>query len=308
VARYVVTGAAGFLGSQLAEALLDEGHDVVAVDSLTDYYDPALKEANAAAFDLVRLDLATEDLGGVLAGADGVFHLAGQPGVRASFGDLFPLYVERNVVATQRVLEAVLAEGTRLVWASSSSVYGEAETLPTAEDVEPRPISPYGITKAACEQLVRAYGRLGLDAVTLRYFSIYGPRQRPDMAFTRLLEALAEGRPFELLGDGSAARSFTYVADAVEATIAAMEHAGSGAVLNVGGGESATMADVIALAERIAGRELEVVRRPEAPGDVRRTAADVSRIARGLGWRPATPLPAGLAAQWEWASSRVAAR
>jgi len=302
--RYVVTGAAGFIGSHLAEALQAQGHEVVGVDCFTDYYDPALKEENAAGLDVLRLDLADEDL--PLDGVDGVFHLAGQPGVR-SFGDVFDEYVRRNLVATRRVLEAAARAGVRVVFASSSSVYGEAESYPTPEETEPKPISPYGITKAGCEQLARAYARaFGLDVVVLRYFTFYGPRQRPDMAFTRIVNALARGGVFELYGDGLQSRAFTYVADGVEATIAAIDRAPDGAVYNVGGGAEATMRDAIAALERISGRTLELVERPAAKGDVRRTAPDTSRIERELGWRATTELEDGLRAQWEWASTRVA--
>jgi nucleoside-diphosphate-sugar epimerase len=302
-----VTGAAGFIGSHLTEALLAAGDEVVAVDSLTDYYDPAVKEENAAGFALVRADLAEAELEPLLAGADGVFHLAAQPGVRASFGELFPLYLRRNLLVTQRVLEAAVRAGVRVVFASSSSVYGDAERYPTPESAEPRPISPYGITKLACEHLARAYGPQGLDAVCLRYFTVYGPRQRPDMAFARLVAALAEGRRFELYGDGSASRGFTYVGDAVAATVAAMARGRRDAVYNVGGGEEATMDEAIAVLERVSGRRLDVVRGTPAAGDVRRTAADVSLIEAELGWRPATSLEEGLRAQWLQASATVAA-
>jgi len=302
--KYLVTGAAGFIGSHLAESLQGQGHEVVGVDCFTDYYDPALKEENAAGLDVLRLDLADEDL--PLDRVDGVFHLAGQPGVR-SFGDVFDEYVRRNLVATRRVLEAAARAGVRVVFASSSSVYGEAESYPTPEETEPKPISPYGITKAGCEQLARAYARaFGLDVVVLRYFTFYGPRQRPDMAFTRIVNALARGGVFELYGDGLQSRAFTYVADGVEATIAAIDRAPDGAVYNVGGGAEATMRDAIAALERISGRTLELVERPAAKGDVRRTAPDTSRIERELGWRATTELEDGLRAQWEWASTRVA--
>ena len=199
--RYVVTGAAGFIGSHLTESLLTEGHDVVGLDSFTDYYDPTLKEENARGRDVQRVDLAEEELD--FAGFDAVFHLAGQPGAR-SFGDIFPLYVRRNVLATQRVFEAAVAADVKVVWASSSSVYGDAEQYPTSEEVAPRPNNPYGITKLACEQLHDTYARVfGLRAVALRYFTVYGPRQRPDMAFARIVAALAADEPFELYGDGS---------------------------------------------------------------------------------------------------------
>jgi UDP-glucuronate 4-epimerase len=304
--RYVVTGAAGFIGSHLSEALLKAGHEVVGIDCFTDYYDPARKEENARGLDVRRLDLAERDLS-LFDGADGIFHLAGQPGVR-SFGFLFSDYVRRNVLATQRVFEAVDA-GTRVVLASSSSVYGEAETYPTPEDTPPLPISPYGVTKLACEHLARAYARVfRLDAVVLRYFTVYGPRQRPDMALARIVEALAAGTPFELYGDGSQSRSFTYVADAVAATIAAMERAPAGAVYNVGGGEEATMLEAIAALERISGRTLDLRRGHPAAGDVRRTSADVTRIGADLGWAPRVGLEEGLREHWSWASARVAAR
>ena len=303
--KYVVTGAAGFIGSQLAEKLLEGGHDVVAVDCFTDYYDPALKEENAAGLDVVRLDLADEDLD--LEGVDGVFHLAGQPGVR-SFGDVFEEYVRRNLLASRRVFEAAASADVRVVFASSSSIYGDAERYPTPEETEPRPISPYGITKLGCEQLAHAYAQgFGLDAVVLRYFTFYGPRQRPDMALARIVDALARGSSFELYGDGLQSRSFTYVADGVEATIAAMERAPAGSVYNVGGGEEATMREAIATLERVSGRTLDLVESPSAAGDVRRTSADATRIGRDLGWQATTSLEDGLRAQWEWASVRVAA-
>jgi nucleoside-diphosphate-sugar epimerase len=301
--RYVVTGAAGFIGSHLAEALLAAGQDVVSVDAFTDYYERARKERNAARLDVLEADLADTPLEPLLEGADGVFHLAGQPGVRASWGAGFQPYVRQNLLVTQRVFEAAAAAGVRVVFASSSSVYGDAERYPTPEEVEPRPISPYGITKLGCEHLAAAIGKArGLDAVILRYFTVYGPRQRPDMAFTALLEALASAGGFRLFGDGSAARSFTYVADAVSASIAAMERGRSGEVYNVGGGDEATMNEVISLAEGIAGRTLDVERTDAAAGDVRRTRADVRKARTELGWSPQTPLEAGLVAQWEWAS------
>ena len=227
-----------------------------------------------------------------------MFHLAGQPGVR-SFGDVFPLYLRRNVLASQRVFEAASAAGVRVVFASSSTVYGDAERYPTREDATPVPISPYGVTKLTCEHLAHAYARgFGLDVVTLRYFTVYGPRQRPDMAFARMLEALLEGAPFELFGDGSQSRGFTYVGDAVDATIAAMER-GRG-LYNVGGGDEATMQEAIALAEELSGRTLDVRTVGAAKGDVRRTAADISRIRGDLGWQPQVDLRAGLQAHWEW--------
>jgi len=304
VGRYVVTGAAGFIGSHLAEELLEQGNDVVGVDCFTDYYDRALKEENARGLDVRRLDLAAGELD--FGGLDAVFHLAGQPGVR-SFGDVFDLYLRRNVLASQRVFEAAARDGVRVVFASSSSVYGEPETFPTPETEDTRPVSPYGITKLAAEHLARAYARsFGLDVVVLRYFNAFGPRQRPDMAFTRIAFALAEGRPFDLYGDGQQSRSFTYVADVVAATIAAL--GADGGTFNVGGGTEATMLDTIAILERLAGRNLELRRHPAVPGDQRRTQADTSRIRDDVGWEPRVGLEEGLAAQWAWAAGRVAAR
>ena len=306
MARYLVTGAAGFIGSQLAEAIVAAGHDVVGIDSFTDYYDPRLKEENAAGLDVRRLDLARDELD--FSGLDGVFHLAGQPGVR-SFGGVFPLYVELNVLASQRVFEAASAAGVRVVFASSSSIYGEAERYPTPEDTPPRPVSPYGITKLSCEHLAAAYARsFGLDVVVLRYFNAYGPRQRPDMAFAGVVTALAEGRLFTVFGDGEQSRSFTYVGDIVRATVAAMERAPAGALYNVGGGEEATLNRALELLERLAGRPLELERAPAVAGDQRRTKADTARIRDELGWEPEVPLEQGLSAQWEWTLGRLARR
>jgi UDP-glucuronate 4-epimerase len=309
VSRYLVTGAAGFIGSHLLEALLEAGHDATGLDCFTDYYDPAVKEDNARGLPVTPADVLDADLEALLAGCDGVFHLAARPGVRPSFGEAFPDYLRQNVLVTQRVAEAAARTGARLVLASSSSIYGEAEAYPTPEETVPRPISPYGMTKLAGEHLIRAYALgEGLEAVVLRYFTVYGPRQRPDMAFTRIVRALAGGDRFELYGDGSDSRGFTYVGDAVEATVRAMEDGSAGFVYNVGGGSEATMADAIALLERIAGRTLRLVHSERQRGDVRRTSADTTRIESDLGWRPSTSLEDGLEAQWRWATSRVAAR
>jgi UDP-glucuronate 4-epimerase len=294
--RYLVTGAAGFIGSHLCDALLDQGHDVVGFDCFTNYYNPWLKQQNAGSIDVRRIDLAEDRFD--FAGFDGVFHLAGQPGVR-SFGDVFPLYLRQNVEATRRVFEAAVREGVRVVFASSSSVYGDAAGYPTPEETPLRPLSPYGITKVAAEHLAFAYARsFGLDAIVLRYFNAFGPRQRPDMAFTRIANALHEGRTFILYGDGTQTRSWTYVRDVVAATIAAMER-GSG-TYNVGGALEASMREAIELFERLAGKALAVRVEPEVPGDQRRTKADTTRIRTDLGWEPRVGLAEGLKAQWEW--------
>jgi UDP-glucuronate 4-epimerase len=297
--RYAVTGAAGFIGSHLSEALLATGHQVVGIDCFTDYYDRSVKEENARRIDVRRLDLAEDPL--EFSPFDGVFHLAGQPGVR-SFGDVFPSYLRRNVHASQRVFETAAREGVRVVFASSSSVYGAAERYPTPEDAVPAPLSPYGISKLAAEHLATAYRvSFGLNVVILRYFSVFGPRQRPDMAFTRIARALAEGRPFDLYGDGAQTRSWTYVSDIVDATIAAMDR-GTG-TYNVAGTTETSMLQAIEHFERVAGRRLDLREHSSVPGDQRRTAADSSRIRAELGWEPKTSLADGLEAQWEWAAA-----
>jgi UDP-glucuronate 4-epimerase len=301
--RYAVTGAAGFIGSHLSEALLASGHQVVGIDCFTDYYDPSVKEENARRIDVRRLDLAGAPL--EFSGFDGVFHLAAQPGAR-SFGDDFPTYLGRNVHASQRVFEAAAREGVRVVFASSSSVYGAAERYPTPEDAIPAPLSLYGISKLAAEHLASVYRvSFGLDVVVLRYFTVFGPRQRPDMAFTRIARALAERRPFDLYGDGTQTRSWTYVSDVVDATIAAMDR-GSG-TYNVGGAAEASMRQAIAHFERLAGLHLDLREHPVVPGDPQRTSADTSRIRAELAWEPQTRLEDGLEAQWEWAVPRGSA-
>jgi nucleoside-diphosphate-sugar epimerase len=301
--RYAVTGAAGFIGSHLSQALLGRGHEVVGFDCFTDYYNLDLKAENARGLDVRRVDLAEDPLS--FAGFAGVFHLAGQPGVR-SFGDVFPLYLRRNVLASQRLFEAAARDGVKVVFASSSSIYGAAERYPTPEDTPPHPLSPYGVTKLTCEHLAGAYrAAFGLDCVVLRYFNAFGPRQRPDMAFTRIALALAEGASFELYGDGDQSRGWTYVADIVEGTIGAME--GGSGTYNVGGAHEASMNQTIALFEEVAGRTLDVSRQPVVAGDQRRTQADTTRIRQELGWEPRVSLADGIARQWEWASARVAA-
>ena len=301
--RYIVTGAAGFIGSHLSEALLAAGHEVVGLDCFTDYYDRSLKEENAHDIDVRRLDLAEDPID--FSSFDGVFHLAAQPGVR-SFGDVFPNYLRRNILASQRLFEAAARDGVRVVFASSSSIYGAAESYPTPEAAVPAPLSPYGISKLAVEHLAAAYARsFGLDVVVLRYFTVFGPRQRPDMAFTRIAFALAQDRPFGLYGDGTQTRSWTYVSDVVDATIAAMAR-GRG-TYNVGGALEASMRDAITHFERLAGRSLDLREQSAVPGDQRRTSADTTRIRAELGWEPRVSLERGLEAQWEWAAARSSA-
>jgi UDP-glucuronate 4-epimerase len=307
VSRYLVTGCAGFIGSTLAESLLDGGTEVVGVDAFTDYYERGRKEAQVEAarkhpaFRLVEHDLGAGALpDSLLEGVDGVFHLAARPGVRASWGAAFPAYLNDNLAATHAVVEASAARRVPMVFASSSSIYGDALAYPTSEDTRPAPISPYGVTKLASEHLIAAYSRdFGLKCTALRYFTVYGPRQRPDMAFQRIVEALAAGGRFEVYGDGTQSRDFTYVADAVAATIAAMDAGPSGRTYNVGGGSEATMRDVLALVEELSGRSLEVRYGERVAGDVRRTLADASSIRDELGWEPRFDLRGGLAAQLE---------
>jgi UDP-glucuronate 4-epimerase len=308
VGSYLVTGCAGFLGSHLVEALLAQGDSVIGVDSFSDYYPREVKESNLAAFRdhplfrFLHADLAADELRTLTDETEGVFHLAAQPGVRGSWGDTFSVYARDNLVATQRVFEAAVATGTRTVWASTSSVYGNAEVHPTPEETTPLPISPYGVTKLACEHLAHAYAHsFGLDHVVLRYFTVYGPRQRPDMAFTKIAQALLAGKTFTVFGSGDQSRDVTYVGDAVAATLAAMRLGPSGAIYNVGGGNEATLNDVIGICEGISGRNLDRCSEPPAAGDVRRTSADTTRARRDLDWIPRTSLDEGLHAQLEWA-------
>ncbi len=304
MATFLLTGCAGFVGSHLTEAVLARGDRVIGVDAFRDYYARSLKELNIAqasesdAFELVEANLEDVDFDRLVDGVDGIFHLAAQAGVRGSWGDTFGIYARDNVVATQRVFEAAIRARVRVVWASSSSVYGDAEAYPTAEDTRPRPISPYGVTKASCEYLAGAYAAsFGLDHVALRYFTVYGPRQRPDMAFSRIAQALADGSVFPMYGTGEQTRDVTFVADAVSATLAAMELAPPGSLYNIGGGSETSLNEVISVAERLTERRLRVHREAVASGDVRRTAADITRAKTELAWQPMTPIEQGLRAQ-----------
>ncbi len=300
MSRVVVTGAAGFIGSHLCEALLARGEDVVGIDCFTDYYDPARKQANLvsareAGLRFVAADLALAALDPLLEGAEVVYHLAGQPGVRTSFGDDFAVYAARNLVATQRLLETMTRGGVpRLVFASSASVYGGTDGAPTTEDARRAPVSPYGLTKSAGEDLIDVYRRTaGLSATALRYFTVYGPRQRPEMAFAAFIESILGGRALPLFGDGTQSRDFTYVGDAVAATIAAAER-GVRPAYNVSGGGSATILQTIELIDRLTGRPALLDRRPGARGDAPHTRADLTAARTDLDYRPETPLEAGL--------------
>jgi UDP-glucose 4-epimerase len=306
--RAVVTGAAGFIGSHLCEALVARGMEVVGVDCFTDYYDPAIKRANVAAlvraprFRLVELDLSSADLA-ALPDARWVFHQAAQPGVRASWGAEFTEYTRHNVLATQRLLERYKgAPGLkRVVVASSSSVYGDAEKMPTGEGDLPKPFSPYGVTKLAAEHLALLYARnFGVPAVALRYFTVYGPRQRPDMGFNRFFTALLAGNEIPVYGDGEQTRDFTFVADAVAANLAAAEKGVDGRAYNIGGGSRVSVNHVLETIGNIAGRAPRIRHEAPQPGDPRDTGADIARARSDLGWTPHVQLADGLAQQYAW--------
>jgi UDP-glucose 4-epimerase len=306
--KAVVTGVAGFIGSHLAESLLGEGHEVVGVDCFVDYYPRAVKEKNLSrardhrSFKLVEARIQDADLQGVLEGAAQVFHLAAQAGVRASWGRDFSIYTDHNVLGTQRLLEQAVAAGTpRLVYASSSSVYGDTPTLPLREDSPCRPVSPYGVTKLAAEHLGHIYERNhGLPVVSLRFFTVYGPRQRPDMAFHRFLKAARDGEEIRVFGDGKQTRDFTFVRDIVAAARAAAVSGRPGCVYNVGGGERVSVNDVLRTIERMTGRAFRVTREEAQKGDMRDTFADTTAAARDLGFRSTVSLEQGLAREWEW--------
>ena len=311
--RALVTGAAGFIGSHLCEELLTDGAQVRGVDRFSTYYDPALKRANLApllkmeGFDFVEgglNDLSPREL---LAEVDVVYHLAGQPGVRISWGQEFRLYLDDNVLSTQRLLEAAReANLQRFVLASSSSIYGDAEHFPTRESDKPRPVSPYGVTKLAAEHLCDLYFKgFGIPTVALRYFTIFGPRQRPDMAFTRFIRAGLTNTPIEVFGDGEQERDFTYVGDAVAATIAAGARGRPGARYNIAGGNHATVIDVIQTLGKLIGKEPTVEHLPAVVGDARKTGADTTLAAEELGYAPSTSLEEGLAHQLHVESERL---
>jgi nucleoside-diphosphate-sugar epimerase len=303
--RCLVTGAAGFIGSHLCERLLRDGHKVVGVDAFIPYYPRPIKEANLTTlragrnFTFHEVDLRSGSLADAVRGVEVVFHLAAMAGLVRSWSD-FDLYQSCNLTATQRLLEAVGTAPTlqRFIYASTSSVYGRFgsgdESLPT------RPISPYGVTKLASEHQCRAYHEeLGLPLVVLRYFSVYGPRQRPDMGYQRFIAALLEGKPITVYGDGLQVRGNTYISDCIEATVAALR-APLGETYNIGGGESASVWDILKKLETITGRHAEIRREPARPGDQRYTFADTGKLQRHLGWQARVSLDDGLSAQVAW--------
>jgi len=305
--RSIVTGVAGFIGSHLAEHLVALGHEVVGIDCFTPYYDPAIKRGNVAAllaaprFWLVDADLATANLGPLLAGADYVFHQAAQAGVRASWGESFATYTRHNVLATQRLLEALKDQPIRkLVYASSSSVYGDAR-LPMRETARPQPVSPYGVTKLAAEHLCHLYhANYGLPTVALRYFTVYGPRQRPDMGIHKFIRAIAAGGTISVYGDGTQSRDFTYVEDIVRANLLAAQAPVEGAVINIGGGSRITLSDLLELLQALVGRRAHLAHLGGQKGDVGHTGADSSRARRLLGFVPSVDLAGGLRRQVAW--------
>jgi UDP-glucose 4-epimerase len=314
--RALVTGCAGFIASHLTESLLESGASVVGVDCFNDNYGRRQKLRNLErakawdGFDFVPIDLARGDLFDLVADADVVFHLAAEPGVRSSWGARFESYVRNNVLATQHLLEAAKADPhKRFVYASSSSVYGLVDELPTTELAPTRPFSPYGVTKLSAEHLCSLYhANHGVSTVSLRYFSVYGPRQRPDMAFHVFQRAAIEGVPLTVFGDGTQTRDFTYVGDIVRATQAAAESESAvGGIYNVGGGSRTSVAQTLELIGELVGRPLEIQNLPREHGDIRDTLADTSRAAADLGFAPTTTLEEGLRAQLEWALEMVPA-
>ncbi len=306
--KALVTGAAGFIGSHLTSALLDGGAEVTGLDCFTDYYPRPIKEANLevsrhrSSFRFIEESLQAAPLERLLEGMTHVFHLAAQAGVRKSWGRDFRVYTDNNVDATQRLLEACVGRPLhRFVYASSSSVYGDNVTIPMREDALPQPVSPYGVTKLAAEQLCHLYhGNHGVPATSMRYFTVYGPRQRPDMAFNRFIRAALSGAPITLYGDGGQTRDFTYIADIVAANLAAGDRGRPGAVYNIGGGSRVSIHDVLALVAELTGRSLDIRREETQKGDMRDTFADTSRARADLGFRPAWSLRDGLAAEVEW--------
>lgn len=315
--RALVTGCAGFIGSTLTDRLLATGWEVVGVDSFEDYYARDLKEANLSAarndpaFRLIEADLVTLAAGDgagslreLVGSVDHIYHLAAQAGVRGSWGRTFETYVRNNVLATQLLLECAKDSGVgSFVCASSSSVYGDAAALPMVETAECRPFSPYGVTKLASEHLARLYARnFGLPTVSLRFFTVYGPRQRPDMAFNKFIRSALEGREIEMFGDGSQTRDFTFISDIVDGIVAAPA-APAGSVLNLGGGSRVSLADAIDTLGSVMGREIRVHRAGLQAGDVTDTWASVDRARATIGFAPKVALAEGLAAEYEWLSA-----
>jgi nucleoside-diphosphate-sugar epimerase len=312
--RALITGAAGFIGSHLTSLLLDRGAEVTGLDCFTDYYPRPIKEANVGVnagrrgFHFVAASIQHADLGALLEGKTHVFHLAAQAGVRKSWGSDFRVYTDNNVDATQRLLEACVGRSLhRFVYASSSSVYGANVSIPMREDALPQPVSPYGVTKLAAEQLCYLYYvNHKVPTTSVRYFTVYGPRQRPDMGFHKFIKAALRDDPIVLYGDGEQTRDFTFVADAVAATAAAGEAGVQGRTYNVGGGSRVSINHVLEILERIAGKRLNLRREPAQKGDMRDTFADTTLARTDLGFRPTVTLEQGLEAEYRWLASTPA--
>jgi UDP-glucose 4-epimerase len=308
--RIVVTGAAGFIGSWLSEALLAREHEVVGIDCLTDYYPPEIKRRNlgasleSARFSFLEQDLLALDLRELLKECDVVFHQAAQAGVRASWGDSFKIYIDNNILATQRLLEAAKsAKLKKIVFASSSSVYGNAEKIPVAEGDPLHPLSPYGVTKLAAENLCHLYHKnFGLPVVSLRYFTVFGPRQRPDMAFHKFIKAILRNEPLPIFGTGEQTRDFTYIEDAIQANLLAMEKGQNGAVYNIGGGARISLNHAIAALEEITGKKAVRNQSGIQKGDVLHTWADTALAQKELGFQPQFDFREGLKREFEWLS------
>ena len=309
--KALVTGAAGFIASHLSGQLLDRGAEVIGIDCFADYYPRPIKEANLEAlrsrpgFSFVESTIQGADLDRLLEGVTHVFHLAAQAGVRKSWGHDFQVYTTDNIEATQVLLEACVGKPLhRLVYASSSSVYGDAATIPMREDAVPHPLSPYGVTKLAAEHLCHLYSaNHGVPATSVRYFTVYGPRQRPDMAFNRFLKAARRGDPIAVFGDGGQTRDFTFVTDAVAGTIAAGERGVPGRAYNLGGGSRVSLNQVLDIIGRVTGQSLHIERGPAQKGDVRDTYADTSLARTDLGFQPTVTLADGLAEEYRWLAS-----
>jgi len=312
--KALVTGAAGFIGSHLTASLLDKGATVVGIDCFTDYYPRAIKERNLEenrlreGFRFAETKIETADLPALLDGVTHVFHLAAQAGVRKSWGKDFKTYTVNNIDATQLLLEACVNRPIeKFVHASSSSVYGDRAPIPMREDALPQPVSPYGVTKLAAEQLGYLYHvNFKVPTVAMRYFTVYGPRQRPDMAFNRFIRAAIKDEPITLFSDGEQTRDFTFVADAVAATIAAGERGVSGASYNIGGGSRVSMNHVVKIIEKIAGHPLKIQREEAQKGDMRDTYADTTLAKKDLGFSPKVTLEEGIQAEYRWLASSPA--
>ncbi|MCC5896781.1 MAG: NAD-dependent epimerase/dehydratase family protein [Phormidium sp. GEM2.Bin31] len=309
MSKVIVTGAAGFVGSTLVETLLAQGHHVIGIDGFTDYYDTRIKHRNLDSvlneprFQLIQDDIRNLDWPSLFKEVDVVYHQAAQAGVRASWGKGFQTYTELNINSTQVLLEAAKdANLSRFVYASSSSVYGNAIAYPTTEETLPQPVSPYGVTKLAAEHLCRLYHvNYGVPTVSLRYFTVYGPRQRPDMAFHKFLKAALDNEPISVYGDGQQTRDFTFVQDIVAANLAAAEAPGAiGEVFNVGGGSRISLRDTISMMEEIVGEPIPINYTESSKGDARHTSADVSKAQQILSYQPQVSLQEGLKQEWEW--------